>query len=134
MRRLPRFWLTRIVVPLEVLVGTVLVSALEPSSLTAQAIETTGRQGWFLIALLGAACLVAMCDAFVNDILPHGFELPTALRFRHIGFMGMSGALSVLAFLIAYAHGYTPLLLFYWLNAILSAALAFTDMFARYRP
>jgi hypothetical protein len=134
MTRFTRFWMTRLVVPLEVLVAVVIVSWFEPASLTAHAINATGVFGWGLVLLLAASCLAAMVDVAWNDLMPARFVLPTALKNRHLGFMGMAMTLAMIGFIVAYVHGWTPLLLVYWLNAVLAAAVCFMDLFARFRP
>jgi hypothetical protein len=133
-RRLPRYWLSRLVIALEVLFLIVIVSWFEDASLTARAIDQTGRYGWALIAALFASCAVALVDVLVNDIMPVRFMLPTALELRSLGFMAMAILLAMIGVLVAFAHGFTPLLFAYWLNAALAAGIAFFDLFARHRP
>jgi hypothetical protein len=128
----PRFWLSRAVVALEVLILLVAVSWFEEASLTAQAIAATGRHGWLLVLGTAFCCLVALADVAVNDLMPPRFTLPSAMAWRHLGFMGMALQLSALGLLVVFAKGFTVLILAYWLNAVLAGALTFFDAFARY--
>lgn len=129
----PRFWLTRLTIALEVLVGIVLVSWFEDGSLTARAIERTGWAGWMLVLLLGGACLICIADVIVNDLMPDRFTLRGVKHWRHMGLLAIAMLLAMLAVLVSFTFGYTTLLLFYWLNAALAASTAFFDAFARMR-
>jgi hypothetical protein len=130
----PRYWLSRLVIALEVFIAVVIVSWFEDASLTSKAIEETGRFGWTLIAALFVCCAIALADVLVNDVMPKRYVLPTAIHFRNLGFMGMAILLGMLGVLVVYSHGYTPLVFVYWLNASLAAGVSFFDLFARYRP
>jgi hypothetical protein len=130
----PRYWMARMIVALEVLFAIVLVSWFEPQSLTAQAIERTGVAGWGFVALLGAACCVCISDVVVNDLLPERFSFHIAKSWRHLGLMIIALLLGLIGILVSFTFGFTTLLLVYWLNAGISAALAFLDAFARMRP
>lgn len=128
----PRYWLSRFIVALEVLVMIVSVSWFEEASLTAKAISAAGGFGWVLVAGTAACCLIGLVDVLVNDLMPHRFTLPSAIKWRHLGFMGMSLQLAALGLLIVFSQGFTTLVLAYWLNAALACALTFLDAFARY--
>jgi hypothetical protein len=128
-----RYWLSRLIIALEVLVLIVVVSWFEESSLTARAIQATGHFGWALIAALFVCCSVAVADVVVNDLMPERFHLPTALNLRNIGFMGMALLLAMIGVLVGFSHGYTPLLYAYWLNALFATAVSFFDIFSRFR-
>jgi hypothetical protein len=127
-----RFWFARMAVALNVLVCIVAVSWFEETSLTAQAIESTGHRGWLLVLGTAFCCLVALADNFVNDLLPARFVLPCALRWRHLGFLGIALQLAAISVLVVWARGLTVIVLAYWLNAALAAVLTFFDAFARY--
>jgi hypothetical protein len=128
----PRFWFARAVVALEILVLLVAVSWFERSSLTSQAIEASGPHGWLLIHGTAFCCLVALFDVVVNDLMPARYTLPSAMRWRHLGFMGIALQLSAIGLLVVFAKGFTVLVLAYWLNAVLASVLTFFDAFARY--
>lgn len=127
----PRFWFSRMVVALQVLVLCA-ITWFEDASLTAQAIEATGRGGWALVLVGAGFCLVALLDVAINDLAPQRFALPTAWAWRHVGFGAIGLQQLALAVLVAFTQGYTALLLTYWLNAALAGALVFFDAFARY--
>lgn len=130
--RRPRYWLSRAFVALNVLVTLAAVSWFEETSLTAQSIEATGRYGWLLILGTALCCLVALSDVVVNDLMPARFAMPTALHWRHMGFMGIALQLAAVGVLVVFVKGFTVLVLAYWLNAVFAGALAFFDAFARY--
>jgi hypothetical protein len=129
----PRYWLSRVTIALEVLVGVVLVGWLESASITAQAIERTGWAGWLLLLVLGAACVICIVDVIVNDLMPARFTLHMVKHWRHVGLLAIAMLLAMLGVLVSFTFGYTTLLLFYWLNAALAASTAFFDAFARMR-
>ncbi len=126
----PRFWLSRLIVAVQVFVQFVLVAALEPDSLAGRSIVAT--DGLPLVLALGACCLLCIFDVIVNDILPDGFVLPTAIEWRHAALMGMALFLAMMGIFVSSGRdSFTMLLVAYWLNAALCAALAYIDTFTR---
>ena len=90
-----RFWLSRLIVSLEVLVLIVAVSWWEPNSLTSKALIASGSYSWLLLAALGGCCFMVIADVIVNDLMPPRFEFHSALRWRHLGLMGTALLLGV---------------------------------------
>ena len=129
----PRFWLSRLIVVLEVLFIVVGVSWFEPLSLTARALNASGPLAWVLLVILAVFCVASIADVIINDLMPARFALRFVLRRRHLSLMGISLMLAMISVLIVVAQGFTVLLFAYWLNAIFAAALAFIDAFARLR-
>ena len=129
----PLYWLSRLIVPLEVLFIVVGVSWFEPLSLTARALNASGPLAWALLVVLGAFCAAAILDVVINDLMPPRFALRYAMRWRHLSFMGISLILGMISVLIVVAQGFTVLLFAYWLNAIFAAGLTFLDAFTRLR-
>jgi hypothetical protein len=132
MKNLPIYWLSRLLISCEVLIAVVMVSWMEPTSITAKAIEATGAHGWAIIIALGACCLMSIADVIVNDLMPESWHFRSALHWRHMGLFGIAMLLAFLGVLIAAAKGHTPLLYVYWFNAIAAAAMAYLDIFARH--
>lgn len=132
-RAKPRFWFSRLIIALEVLVLIAGVSWFEPASLTSKAIEQSGHFGWVLILGLFVMCGMAIVDVIVNDLMPARFVWACGLGWRHLSFMGIALILAFLGMLVAFTLGYTPLLLAYWLNAVLAALVTILDVFARFR-
>ena len=128
-----KFWLSRLIISLEVLVLVVVISWWEPQSLTGRAIAASGHHAWLLLAALGGCCLVAIADVVVNDMMPARFSLKTALRWRHLGFMGMALLLGVISVVVVVAQGFTTVMFAYWLNAVLAVGVTFLDAFHRLR-
>ena len=129
-----RYWLSRLIVSLEVLFIVVGVSWFEPLSLTARALNATGPLGWVLLGVLGVCCLMTIADVIVNDLMPLRFVLRCVMRWRHLGFMGIALMLGMISVLIVVAQGFTVLLFAYWINAIFAAGLTFLDIFTRLGP
>ena len=128
-----RFWLSRLIVSLEVLVLIVAVSWWEPNSLTSKALAASGSYSWLLLAALGGCCLMVIADVIVNDLMPQRFAFHSAMRWRHLGLMGTALLLGIISVLVVFSQGFTVLLFAYWLNASLAVGLAFLDVFTRLR-
>ena len=131
-RPMPRYWLTRLYVALSVLVN-IMVTSLEPQSLTARAIYATGSLGWLAVWTLGAVGIVALLDVLVNDLAPDHWRLPSAHRWRHFVYMAIALGEVSITYVIAAKLGFTPLLFVYWLDAAAAVAIAYFDLFARHR-
>jgi hypothetical protein len=134
-RRLPRYWLSRLVIALEVLVAVVIVSWFEDASLTARSDRRNGplrldagRRAVRVLRDRAGRCSV------VNDVMPKRFVLPTALHLRTLGFMGMAILLGMLGVLVVSTHGYTPLMFVYWLNACACGGCFVLRPLRTYRP
>lgn len=131
-RVLPRYWFARLYVALSVLVNVV-VTLLEPSALTARAINASGSLGWLAVWTLGAVGVVALLDVIVNDLAPDRWRLPSAHRWRHFVYMAIALGEVSITYVIAAKLGFTPLLFVYWLDAAADVAIAYFDLFARHR-
>lgn len=129
--RLPRYWVGRLILLLEVLVSLLAVCWFEDRSLAAQAIRVNGEAGSLLVLIAAAGCFVGIADVIVNDLMPARYEMPTAKEWRHYGFGGIGLSLTAIGMVVVYTHGFSVLALSYWLNAGFAGALMFFDVFAR---
>jgi CHASE2 domain-containing sensor protein len=130
---LPRYWITRLYVALCTLVS-IAVTWLEPESIAHRLVDATGGQGWPLIAMLAGVACLAIVDVLVNDLLPLRFTFLRAKRHRHLIYAALSMGIFSLSYVILVgAGGWRPLVLPYWLNGGVAAAVAFLDLFQRHR-
>lgn len=84
-------------------------------------------------ALAGTAA-IACVDVIINDMMPSRFTMDWARKRRHLVYLAMALLLTALAAVVAYFGIYTPALwVFLATYAILSAAVAYLDLFSRVR-
>jgi hypothetical protein len=131
---LPRYWITRLYVALSALTS-ILVSWLEPQALTHKLIDASGRQGWAVVAILAAICLVAIADVIVNDLLPDQFKMVATKRHRHLIYIALAMGIFCTSYVFVAGDGsrFRPLVLPFWLDGFIAAAVAFLDLFQRHR-
>jgi hypothetical protein len=109
-----------------------IVTWLSPDSLSGRAIAHSGPIGGTFMLVLFVASVVAVLDVIVNDIMPPRYRLAVMDR-RHIGYMGMSLSLLMIAGVVGARVGPTPLLLSYVLPAMFAAGVTWLDLFARHQ-
>lgn len=128
----PRYWHTRLLLVLSVLVS-LFITWREPDSLSHQVIQRSGTAGWPCVIALAGLGLAALLDIFVNDLLPDSISLPAFFGQRHLVYMGLAVGLGCIGVVIVQSEGWTELLMFYGLLATFSAHIAATDLFHRKR-
>ncbi len=129
---MPRYWLVRLYVALSVL-ANVLIICTEPQALAHRVVAMSGSSGWLCVGALGLLACLALVDVVVNDLLPAHINLPFARRWRHLVYMLLALGLVSITGVIVSAVGMTTLLLAFWLDAAVSVAIAFFDLFSRHR-
>lgn len=135
---LPRYWITRLYVALATL-AAIVATWLEPDALSHRLISNTGDQGWALVWILALVSIAAVVDVVVNDLLPERFHLRATMRRRHLIYIALAVGIFCMsyAFLVGAAGAdgawFRPLVLPYWLNGAVAAAVAFLDLFQRHR-
>lgn len=107
---------------------------LEPASLLAAIVLSGGPLGRPAMWLLAGIALTACVDVIINDMLPPRFTMEWARHRRHLLYLAMALLLTALAAVVAYFGIYSPLLwVFLAAYAVLSAAVAYLDLFSRVR-
>jgi hypothetical protein len=129
---MPRYWLVRMYIALSVLTN-VLIICSEPHALAHRVVASSGVLGWLCVGALGLLACLALADVVVNDLLPAHINLPVARRWRHLIYMLLALGLVSITGVIVAAIGPTTLLLTFWLDASVSVAIAFFDLFSRHR-
>ncbi|CAN5857208.1 hypothetical protein BH11PSE13_BH11PSE13_12060 [soil metagenome] len=131
---LPRYWITRLYVALST-VMSIIVSWLEPGALTHRLIDRSGEQGWVMVGLLAVVCGFAIVDVVVNELLPEKFKLPTAKKHRHLIYMALAMGIFCMSYVFIVGEGgwFRPLVLPFWLDGFVAAAVAFLDLYQRHR-
>ena len=128
----PRYWHTRLLLALSVLVS-LYITWRGPDALMHRIIARSGPEGWACVTALAGVALAALADILVNDILPDRLTLLAFMRQRHLVYMALALGLMSVSYVVADEEGWTELLLHYWLLAIFSAHIALTDLFHRHR-
>lgn len=122
-----RDWLARLLVGLNV----VFAGAILFSDAFGGFNELVQNSGWIGVLAISALIffgLVVLIDVFVNDILPEGYVLKTAMNYRHTVYMLISlGCLSIV-FVMVKTHGITASIFHYGVIAWASVALAVHDI------
>lgn len=106
----------------------------EPASLLSIVVRGSGTLGRPAMWALALIALIACVDVIINDMLPPRFTMDWARRRRHLIYLAMALLLTALAAVVAYFSIYSPMLwVFLATYAVLSAAVAYLDLFSRVR-
>jgi hypothetical protein len=123
----PRYWHLRGALLVIVSIAIHAMCAA-PGTLTYEAIDASGPNGWYWVyALIGVLC-IAWADVVVNDVMPCRFDLRFVKRWRYLIYIALCLGLTSICGVIALAVGWTVVLEFYGFLAIVSAWTALTDL------
>lgn len=128
--------LSRIAVAGSVLV-TCAIAATNPYGANRMSFEIGGGFGsWggaLGISLMAALAVLALVDAFINDMLPLRFHFNFPLHARHLIFFMLAASQLGLIYNNVIQNNYDALLLKYAWDAIIAVTVVFADFTARHR-
>ena len=107
------------------------VVAYTPGSVVHKAIAASGPLAWVPMWALAALAAVALLDVLVNDLLPHRFELPTALEHWELIYVGLGIGSASIAFLVGKSTDAGAAPAIYVFLAAVSGVLAIADLIQR---
>lgn len=126
-----RHWLARLAVSVWA-ANIAAVSLLAPESLSGRALASSGVMGYVMMFILLGVSLFSLFDIAVNDLMPERFT--SALRnWRHVGFMAMAIALTMLGTAIAIKSQVHIILASFLIPAFLAVVVTWADMLDRHR-
>ena len=125
------FWLSRTILALNVLAGMA-APLFEPRSIAHAQLAGMGDMGDVVAWTVFALAVLLLLDAFVNDVLPKRFVLPT-IAARVAIMMAMAIGHASLLFVAVKDGDHSAVQLPLLLNSILLPVVAWFDAFARLR-
>ena len=129
--KLPRFWLCRLYLALNVLF-LAMTAGYEPRALLYGAVRGGGSDGVWWVAMVGLLAIVSLFDSVINDLLPAKFQFVWAKNRRHVIYMAMALGLMCMAYVVAVSSGASVVHLFIVVSVVVSVAVAFFDLFNRH--
>lgn len=85
------------------------------------------------ITLMASLSMLAILDAFINDMLPLRYHFKLPLKIRHLIFFMLAASQLGLIYNNVVNNQYDALLLKYAWDAIISVVVVFADFAARHR-
>lgn len=128
----PRYWLIRSYIAANVFV-TCSIALFEPNSVIYRVVQESGFTGSMSVGVLMCLAFVALCDVLINDLMPARYRFEWSFDYRHLLYMWLAMGLVSVSAVIIKSIGPSPLLLRFWLDALLAALVAFLDTYSRHR-